>query len=313
MAKIDPAVLADHLGLSLADKDECMRRAIVMSEDIEMIGMPFFRLSSQCYPFPDLDSGRVRSLHLGEYHLGDTGFSVEKATNGRDNPATWRSGAGLSWGHLEFFSLVSLLGHHVIPDLWLSNSALRSKLRNPKQHLDTLEEVWWLGRWRQLKKRGISMDKKLRPTSKRNVDWQLQLPVSGVTVNLEVKRMKKDFDSHTFAAFCESDLLPKFAESSEGEVNVLALTLVGQMFHPFFETAEPTVNEVLEQWLASQTKIDAILVTARSQYGRNELYLHFRNKKARNLGDELLGLRDDERGMWFPIMATYELPGFPTR
>jgi hypothetical protein len=314
MNEIDATIIADYLRLGPLDEGEVLHRAAVLVEDIKRIRFKTFRLSSAIYPYPDLILGSVVPKPLAEYHFGDTNFSVQKAVNALDDPATWFGGPGLDRGHLQFFSKASRIAHHVIPEFWIGSRALRENLRNPTQHLDTLEEVWWLARWKRLKRDGIRMAKKLSPELKGDVDWQIDLPGLEMTVNMEVKRLKSDvvraarnleFDAHRFTQFCRKDLLPKFRPSGDREVNVLALTLFGEI--------DPQVNDVLSAWLVDEgSLIDAIIVTSHHPLHGGLFYLHFANRKAESLMSELVPPDDEDRSMWFPIDLTYSIPGLTT-
>lgn len=310
---IDTTIIAEHLRLGTLDEAEVLLRASLLAEDIKRIRFKSFSLLASVYPYPDLKSGTVIPKALAEYNFGDTGFSVHKATNPYDDPASWFGGTGLDRGHLQFFSKISRIAHHVIPEIWKGSKALRENLRNPPQHLDTLEEVWWLGRWKRLKREGIRMAKSLSPELKGDVDWQIDLPDLRMTVNMEVKRLKSDvvrasrnhdFDAHRFAEFCSTDVLPKFRPSAYHEVNVLALTLFGEV--------DQLTNEALSSWLITEENpIDAILVTSHHPLFGGLFYLHFANQKAESLKSELNPPDQEDRSMWFPIELTYSIPGLP--
>jgi hypothetical protein len=80
----------------------------------------------------------------------------------------------------------------LIPELWPKK--LRAELRNPTQHLDTLEEVWWLGCWSGIE--NIRRAEHMKGGVADDVDWQFTIGnvgfISGLKVNLEVKRLKSD-------------------------------------------------------------------------------------------------------------------------
>jgi hypothetical protein len=157
------------------------------------------------------------------------------------------------------------------------------------------------------------MAQKLSSDLAGDVDWQIDLPGNGMTVNLEVKRLKFDvvrmrqgrqFDAHRFAVFCERDALPKFRPSTDREVNVLALTIFGEV--------DEQVNGVISAWLMAEPRtVDAILVTAHHPLGGGLFYLHFANQKARELQAELSSPDAEDRDTWFPIELTYDIPCLP--
>jgi len=155
------------------------------------------------------------------------------------------------------------------------------------------------------------MAQKLSSNLAGDVDWQIDLPDKRMTVNLEVKRLKFDvvrvrqgrqFDAQRFADFCERDVLPKFRASEDHEVNVLALTIFGEV--------DEQVNGVISAWLLTEPRlIDAILVTAHHPLGGGLFYIHFANQKAKDLQMELNPPDAEDCDMRFPIELTYDIPG----
>ena len=133
---------------------------------------------------------------------------------------------------------MSQIGHSLIPELWPKK--LRDELRNPTQHLDTLEEVWWLGCWSGIE--DIRRAEQIKTGVADDIDWQFTIGSTGFSwrlkVNLEVKRLKSDntrqargreMNAHEFAQFCRDQVLRKFRPSRPDEVNVLGISLFGEI------------------------------------------------------------------------------------
>jgi hypothetical protein len=82
---IEVAHLAKLLSLSSLDPTEVERRASVLAEDIEWIGLETFRLSVQNYGYRHPATGEIISRPLGEYYFGDTGFSDWSHASARES------------------------------------------------------------------------------------------------------------------------------------------------------------------------------------------------------------------------------------
>lgn len=316
---IIPQQIETLLKLSSLDDAEARRRALILAADIDRIGFERFRLSCRPYPVPSA-GGRVVAMPLPEYHFGDTGFSVQKACNSSDNFSTWIGGTGLDRGHLQFFSKVSQLGHNLIPEIWPKK--LRAELRNPKQHLDTLEEVWWLGRWSGVDE--IRRGEQIRSDSENDIDWRLVVARTsfspGLNVNVEAKRLKSDslrharglqMTLHDFAQFCREQVLGKFRPSGPDEVNVLAVSLFGEI--------DGNVQSVISEWLLSDENsdsrhkplIDAVLVATRESRRRSSCDMQLRCEKAKFIKPYFIGPDEEDKSVFFVLDVTYKIPGLP--
>lgn len=316
---IDPQQIETLLKLGSIDGPEAHRRASVLANDIKQIGFDTFQLSCRPYPVP-LADGRIIATPLPEYHFGDTGFSVQKARNSQDDFPTWIGGTGLDRGHLQFFSKVSHIGHALIPQFWPQK--LRTELRNPTQHLDALEEVWWLGRWSGIE--NIRRAGRIKSDGADDIDWQFTIGStafsSGLKVNLEVKRLKSDnmrqargreMNPHAFAQFCSDQVLRKFRTSQTDEVNVLAISLFGEI--------DGNVQRVISDWLLSSANsdshnaqlIDAVLLVTRESRRRSSSDKQLRNEKARLIKSYFRGPDAEDESFFFVFDVPVKIPGLP--
>jgi hypothetical protein len=307
------------LGLGSLDDAEAHRRASILADDIEQIGFDTFQLSCRPYPIP-LANGRTSATLLPEYHFGDTGFTVQKARNSHDDFSPWIGGTGLDRGHLQFFSKVSQLGHRLIPQFWPKH--LRSELRNPTQHLDTLEEVWWLGCWSGVE--NIRRAERIQSDFGHDIDWQFTIGNTGLSsalkVNLEVKRLKSDnlrqargreMNTHEFAQFCSEQVLKKFRPSRADEVNVLAISLFGEI--------DENVQRIISEWLLSNENsdsddaplIDAVLLATRESRRRSSWDKQLRNEKAKLIKSHFRGPDVEDESFFFVFDVPYKIPGLP--
>ena len=303
---------------SLGD-DEARRRAPILARDIEQIGFGTFQLSCRPYPVPSAN-GQIVATPLPEYQFGDTGFSVHKARNSHDDFSRWIGGTGLDRGHLQFFSKVSQIGHSLIPELWPKK--LRAELRNPTQHLDTLEEVWWLGCWSGIE--NIRRAGHIKPGVADDIDWQFTIGsagcLAGLKVNLEVKRLKSDntrqargreMNAHEFAQFCRDQVLRKFRPSHSDEVNVLGISLFGEI--------DGNVQRVISEWLLGDENrdsddaplIDAVLLATRESRRHSSFDRQLRNEKAYLIKSHFRGPDAEDESFFFVFDVPIKIPGLP--
>ena len=306
-----PEELEPFLRLGSLDQTTVNRRVGPLAEDINRIGFKDFRLSARNCPFPDPITGQIIPVTLPEYYFGDTGFSVNNAENSSKNKIEWFGGTGIDRGHLQFLSRVSEIGHSVIPQYWLENKKLRDALRNPTQHLDTVEEVWWLSRWHGIE--SISMAERLLPNSKADVDWSFFLFNKQIRVNLEVKRIPSDLVRHTrgrpfnkewFTTFCSEKVLPKFRPSGTDEINILGLSLFGEI--------DRNVQLVVSEWLRQhKCLIDAVVIVTREARGRSGLDKQIVNDKAQILNPFIKELDAEDSSLAFAFEVPIKVPGFP--
>lgn len=316
---IDPQQIETLLKLGSIDDAEAHRRASVLADDIEHIGFDTFQLSCRPYPVPSADR-QIVATPLAEYQFGDTGFSVHKARNSHDDFSTWIGGTGLDRGHLQFFSKVSQIGHSLIPELWPKK--LRSELRNPTQHLDTLEEVWWLGCWSGIE--NIRRAEHIKPGVANDIDWQFTIgragSLFGLKVNLEVKRLKSDntrqtrgreMNAREFGQFCRDQVLRKFRPSRPDEVNVLGISLFGEI--------DGNVQRVISEWLLGNENrdsdnaplIDAVLLATRESRRHSSFDRQLRNEKAHLIKSHFRGPDAEDESFFFVFDVPVAIPGFP--
>jgi hypothetical protein len=289
------------------EQTEAKRRAPVVFEDFEWIEFKSLRLGARPCPLAE-------PFCIPEYHFGNTGFSVNYAEQAKEIKSEWMGGTGLDRGHLQLFSRASVTARELIPNVWLKSGTLRRCLRDPAQHLNTVEEICWLGRW--LAPKNVESSKTLRSDADTDVDWQFCLgedPRNPIVVNLEVKRLIGDTLRHVrgrsfkldwFERFCRESVTPKFKPSQEHEVNVLALSLFGEI--------NRDVQFVIGEWLKQQSVIDAVLVTSREARRRSCFDWHFRNQKATRLKDFLREPSPEEQSWIFNILVPIEIPGIPS-
>lgn len=251
---------------------------------------------------------------IPEYFFGDTGFCVHNAEHAGEIKSTWIGGTGLDRGHLQFFSMVAKSACDLIPQYWRKSKNMKDELRNPHQHLNCLEEIFWLSRW--IRPQNIIASKRLLADSECDVDWQLHFGSSAndsIVINLEVKRIVGDvlrhikgrtFKLNWFDDFCREKVLPKFRQSQPHEINVLAMTMIGAI--------DRDIQRLIAEWLTDhQVLIDAVLVTARESHSTRPFDWHFRNTKSGLLKCLLIEPSLEEQSLIYDLIHPIEVAGIP--
>lgn len=291
-------------------EEEAQIRAPLVCEDFEWID--FDTLSFNVRSCPVFDGKQVLEIAIPEYHFGETRHSIDSAEHAEVIKIEGMGGTGIDRGHLLFFSRVSEIARRTIPHYWLKPCKLRDSLRNPTQHLDTMEEIWWLERWKSPK--NIKGSIKLNQCSDADVDWTFTLGGDALTVNIEVKRLVGDCVRHVtertfkidwFEKFCDKKVNPKFRASKDNEVNVLGLSLFGEI------TRE--VQLVISEWLTNrQDLIDAVLIVTREARRKSCFDVQLRNGKARLMKSFLNEPSLEDQSLAYSLTVPVKIPGIPS-
>jgi len=257
------------------------RRASLLSKDMQRITPEGTRILPPRWITPP---GSDLLFLIAEYQFDHSGHSLEKVSD-PFNPGKRvenMEGSGLDRESLLYLGKVCEIGNDLIPSLWALDEDLLSNLRNPKQHLDTLNEIWWLSRWQGIDHGSIthSLENEAVASSKKapapNVDWSFTALGGQVRINLEVKRRtgtkgvqsydKQIYSSHLF----DGNESKKFRVSSPAEINVLAITA----FHGGWITEDEEAAIVLSHLTSLKYPvIDAIaLFVIGSQGSYEKLY-----------------------------------------
>lgn len=305
---LDEKVIGDLLSVTGLARETCAQRAASLVADLKWINFENFRAFCGAYPYLDPRSGQLVRLRIPEYRFGETNFTVHNAANPQTNNATWFRGTGLDRGHLQFLSRAGEIARKVIPAHWRRSKKLRDNLRNPTQHLSTVDEIWWLGRWRGIE--AVELERKIVPGSGAGIDWWLRVGGS-LQVNLEVKRIVRDcmrharllpFDVRWFAEFCAAEVLPKFRPSRPDEVNLLAISLFGEI--------DRGVQMVVSDWLRSgQNVIDGVLIATREARRKSQFDQQLLTEKARLIRHLIEPPHGEDCAMAFVLEVPVDVPG----
>jgi hypothetical protein len=289
---------------------EARKRAPLVKEDLDWIDFDSLMFDARPCEFIEEQTGS--SFWIPEYHFGKTGSSIDAAEHAEVIRIEWMGGTGIDRGHLQFFSRVSEIARKLIPHYWLKPCKLRYALRNPTQHINTTEEIWWLDRWKRPE--GIKSSVKLKQDSDADVDWTFTVGDGILTVNLEVKRLVGDCVRHVtdrtfkmdwFEQFCQDKVNPKFRASRENEINVLGLSLIGEI------TRE--VQLVVSEWLVNrQELIDAVVITTREARRKSSFDIQLRNTKAKLIKNFLKEPTHEDQSLAFSFIVPIKRLGIPS-
>lgn len=166
-------------------------------------------------------------------------------------------GSFLTCGNLLRLAQCTLLGRKFIPNLWPSTFARRVKGR---EHLDALNEVWWLKFWRGVE----SVSPGPKSANHPDFEWQIEIRdgLAISKINLEVKRRTNNinkFFKERRPNASVSDIAKKFGPVSDGTANVAALTL----YHNISEEVDGSVR----RWLDEQPHLHALLIWTEGHLG----------------------------------------------
>lgn len=265
--------------------------ALRVFDDLKRFHIEGFRMLNPVFATP-VDQ-------IFEYEFGKTAYSIDNAKpeQSPDFLPTAHGGTQLDRENLLYLVRTSEIAHAMVPEFWLNpDTELIGQLTSPKQHLNTLNEFWWLSRW--LKPARIERGKKINPACGKDIDWQLTWEMGfgkPLVINLEVKRRIWDIirlaqhgsidPEKLFAADLEDeDGKCKFRPSGGNEINVLGLTLLGQI--------DREVQEAASKWIQTRCDIDALLLFSRFSAHRSGFDAHILRK--RDLLDQVM-IRDLDR------------------
>lgn len=266
------ASLTDALALAGVSTNLAMEGATRLLADIARFRIDAFRLGER-YQTP-----------LGpvvEYLFGKTGYSINNAcpeNTPHFKPSEY-GGTQLDSENILLFFRVSEIAYELIPHIWLNpNEDFAGKVRASGQHLDTLNEVWWLSRWSGT----FEIEPNFHLVADRDVDWRLTWDFGlgqRLSANVEVKRRRDisriagaEFDfKEMFEAGVIKEGRSKFRRSGTSEVNILGITLIGEI--------DRDVQHYAAEWLKTRDDIDAILLFTRFSSRKSGFDIHVQRKR----------------------------------
>jgi hypothetical protein len=286
---IDEDTIFKLLKLSGVPPEKARQRSICLAEDLAWIGFESFVPHTEHSGVSDPQSGEP--IPLVEYSFGKTPFSVDNAISSGDKRACAVGGSLLDRGNLRFFSIVSEIGRRLFQSAWLNDRDLRYYLRTPAHHLNALNELWWLGRF------GSAVDVQARyrmHSGPEDIDWRFKLNGTDLWINLEAKNRPSDISRHVHDVEVSvrkllTDVTKKFDTSSEDEINILGLTLFGEI--------DREVQQSIATWLQKQSVVDAVLIWSHEGRNRSIFDRQIKSSKAQILSMPFITEPIEERDL----------------
>lgn len=234
----------------------------------------------------------MQTMHVPKYRLADSPFNASKGPDdrekGEDHEMFHGEGSGLDCPDLLKLSRVSEIGHTILAHTnWPRTHAKR--LRDPREHVPVIEEILWLGRWRNPV--AVRLNAKLVLGSAKDVDCCFRS--EGITINLEVKYRPRTWLAGVDGGFGVRDLSSLFdgvdgkfpVDLPQGTYNVVALTIVAPI--------DNLLRHHVAQFLAARHEVAAVVVwTDHAPNGRNHEFISRPDGPARLL--ECLFKSDEE-------------------
>ena len=241
--------------------DEAARRAQWVFQDMQKIGFEL-RLSTENPPAMWEHLGVVRQT---EYVIPPSGFDINSAD---DNAAL--SGSFVTCGNLLRLSQCVKLGREHLPAIWPHEFA--KKLLG-REHLDTLNEIWWLKFWRSIEH--VERAPKTDPNAP-DFDWLVRVRdgFANCQINLEVKRRTGNLNQHFKRGrptVSVSKIEKKFGPVPDDVANVAALTA-------FFPVADDALRSVMD-WFQQQPHLHGLLIWTEGNLGATPLLKLFKPEK----------------------------------
>lgn len=268
------------------------QRAIWLHQDLKELKWENFRI----LPTQVINPPGMGMIPIVQYEWGQDQFSIDKAEPfKKSRPAEDAEGSFLSRENLTWLGRVSEIGHTLIPHLWLGDKRLRQDVGEKNQHLDTLQEVWWLSRWHGIEEESIKREHLMRRSGKGSstVDWRFSIRGAGITINLSVKNRKGTAVSKAHKKrlnlFDGKEVAP-FTASGPDEINVLAVTA----YHGGLLTANEQ-RELVTDFLKRNQAVDAVVIWVRISMGKASpgtldggLHLYFPENRPLERKDQIL-------------------------
>lgn len=224
------------------DHDRAQRMASAIHEDMAALG---FGLVESSYTPIELWN-EIGVIPQAEYSLPPNQFNIDSL---EDSEAM--EGSFVTCGNLLRLGQCCELGREYLSHLWPSRYSHRLLGR---EHLDCLNEVWWLKFWRSIEK--VIPGPKASQNAP-DFEWRIEIRdgLASRVVNLEVKRRTSNlnqFFKHGRPKASVAKIAKKFTEAKDGEANVAALTI--------FHNVDPNIDRSLRSWLDQQEFLHGLVI-----------------------------------------------------
>jgi hypothetical protein len=231
-------------GNPLLAKDQAQRRAEAIKEEVEALGYDL-----QIFPWANVTPTGKRHP-FPAYRLDDPRYDLNEIEPGEKGQFAV-NGPGISCGDLLKFGRACELKRMFLGSQWPKE--LKDNLRDPQSHLDSVEEILWIGRFGGV--RDVRC-KVVQPNGK-DVDWAFVAYAQPIQV--EVKHRRKEctgiidgaHGGRDFPSWYQ-DFDGKFSRDARGSLNVACVTT-------YLEPDE-AIRQRADELLNRGDPIDAIVI-----------------------------------------------------
>lgn len=226
------------------------RRAPMVVEDMEAVGFTLQVDRSRAAP-GYFEMGLPVPV---QYHIRDPRWTVDHA-----DPKQGIEGTHLNRGDLVLLSKVCELGRKHLPGVWPKR--FKAELTDPEQHLSCLNEVWWIGRFRD-PRNVMKLDGKKNGSAA--PDWGFSHESLGMNfpIRLEVKRRPSDTRKHvglSEKSISLDDIVKKFKSGEPQEIKLAAMAI--------YSTVDQALLDALGSWLSSESEMDGVVLWSQEARG----------------------------------------------
>jgi hypothetical protein len=224
---------------------EALSRAKLVFDDMNTIG---FTLDPKIWPMRMPDGS---AIGVPSYILHGSQFNLNASESVND--VYKAEGPGLNCGDFLRLSKACSLARTYLSNDW--PRAFTTRLKDPNDHPAVVEEVLWLGYWRDLK--SVVHGYRQNPATRKDVDWRFT--TCGQPINLENKYRRRDWigrvDGPHFSRDFDSyfdDCEGKFGPQVDGELNIIGITTLAP--------ADAGFRSAIDRYLRHNKNVDAIIL-----------------------------------------------------
>lgn len=217
--------------------DEARIRAKWLVEDMHAIG---FEVRIKEFPV-EFPAGPKISVPY--YEIPNSDFGKEEHCDGKPvHDTNTAHGSGLNWADLVRLSRVCKIGRTLLPGMW----PLRFKKKLLGEHNSCVQELLWLARFKRPK--NIELEPRPFVGCRKGPDWRFKSDAQ--PINLEVKYRPGDWIRHVDGEPASPvrpnifyDVADKFPTKNVGELNIVALTVIGSIGTSLVQATDKLLND----------------------------------------------------------------------
>lgn len=254
-----------------------------LKEDLDWIGLEQFELLPPVRIQKRIGNSDC-TAPVSQYRFGETRNNVDNAdpTEEKTKLLSLKNteGTGLDREDLRWVCDVFRSARKLLPKAWLQDDELRKLLAS--RHLNTVNELFWLGRWKCLFPEQTIRERQLDPKCGKTVDWSLVVTSSAIDtsvecrINLEVKNLTTSVEPFLFQGHRDTSqfvekairgIAKKFPARCSQDLNVVC-------FSTFINTRQQ-LQQLASRVLDEYRGVDCVAVwILTADYGQNWFLLH---------------------------------------